>query len=186
MNIGGSIDEPVALELPAGFVVVDLPIAAGEDAHEVGRRAAEAAIAIVAPASTLAYEGTRPIVSSTASVSITHTRGRAIAVAGRVANIGVDLVDDSDIDRIARMAERYFTSSELALCTDELAYASVFAAKEAGLKALGLGLLDGGAFDRAWSVRVVSLDPPQIATDDVELDLVLGRASTATIAVVYR
>ncbi len=192
----------VEIELPAGFVVVDLPVAHGEDVHEAGRRAAAAAIAIVAPGSTLAYDGARPIVSSCfqesveSCVSITHTRGRAIAIAARCTRLGVDLVDHRDIARIERLAPRYL-ADERALLADasetrdaserdahEHRHAQCFAAKEAALKALGLGLLDGGAFDRAWPVRVVSLDPPRLAGAD--LTLVLGRAGASAIAVVYR
>jgi phosphopantetheinyl transferase (holo-ACP synthase) len=170
----------IAIDLPAGFAIIALPIG-GEDVHDVGRRAAEAAIAIVAPGAKLAHDGMRPVVDG-AAVSITHSRGTAVAVAARVEQLGIDLVDDADAARIAKLVDRYF-ADERALLDTPLACARCFAAKEAALKAFGLGLLDGGAFDRTWPVRVISLDPPRL---DGDLTLVFGRTGAATLAVVYR
>ncbi|MGE5187270.1 MAG: 4'-phosphopantetheinyl transferase superfamily protein, partial [Acidobacteriota bacterium] len=150
------------------------------DRHAAGRLAAELALAPLG--GTLAYAGTRPVVVGTdASVSITHGRTRALAVAARNARIGMQLVDDADDARLARLADRYL-HAERALATTPRARAACFAAKEAGLKALGLGLLDGGMFDDC-RVRVVSLDPPTLADG---LSLVVGRSGDATIAVAFQ
>ncbi|MFN0251883.1 MAG: 4'-phosphopantetheinyl transferase superfamily protein [Kofleriaceae bacterium] len=135
------------------------------------------------------------------SISLTHTRTQVFAVAARVAKLGIDLVDYDDA-RIARIAERFLTDEHDAierhverlladghdalarsLGADEAAAradarqrarAMCFAAKEAGLKALGLGLLDGGVLDGTSPVRVVELGPPRyapLASGDLELAL---------------
>ncbi|MDB4964269.1 MAG: hypothetical protein JWP01_4268 [Myxococcales bacterium] len=169
------------LALPAGFELAEVAIAPGADRHACGREAA--ALVLARLGGTLAYDGTRPIVvgTTTAAISITHGRTRALAVAARVARLGIDLVDDADDDRLARIADR-FLAPERAIATSPRARAACFAAKEAGLKALGLGLYDGGMFDDCV-VSVLSLEPPRIMPG--ELTLVLGRTADATLAVVY-
>lgn len=153
------------------------------DPHDAGQAAARAALASVAPAAVLGYEGTRPIVvGGGIAISITHSRTRAFAVAARVDRIGIDIVDDAD-PRIVRIAPRYLererafarTPGELARC---------FAAKEAGLKALGLGLLDGGMFETC-AVDVISLEPPRLATTSHPLSLVFSRAGSSTLAIAF-
>ncbi|MDQ3369481.1 MAG: 4'-phosphopantetheinyl transferase superfamily protein [Myxococcota bacterium] len=171
--------------LPAGFELAEVEIAPGADRHACGRRAATVALARLggaAGALALAYDGPRPIVvGATAAISISHGRSRAIAVAARVTRLGIDLVDDRDEDRLSRIAGR-FLASERAIATSAAARAACLAAKEAGLKALGLGLYDGGMFDDCV-VRVVSLEPPRLVP--AELCLVLGRVADGTIAVAY-
>jgi hypothetical protein len=170
----------VILALPTGFEVAEVEIHPGDDRHLCGKRAA--AIVLDRLGGTLVYDGTRPIVvGPTAAISITHGRTRALAIAARVARLGIDLVDDADDERLARIADR-FLAPERAIATSPRARAACFAAKEAGLKALGLGLYDGGMFD-VCAVTVRSLDPPRITPGD--LMLVLGRIADATIAVVY-
>lgn len=163
---------------PAGCVLVEAALEPGDDPHLAGRRLAESALAQLG--GTLAYDGTRPIVvGAQASISISHTRTRVAAIAGPVARLGIDLVDDADQERIARIAPRLFANAGSA----ESAVAQ-FAATEAALKALGLGLLDGGMFDRACPVHV-SLAPPRIVTTDGdELALVLGHLGCSTVAIV--
>jgi phosphopantetheinyl transferase (holo-ACP synthase) len=126
----------------------------------------------------LAYDGTRPIVvGADLAISITHGRTRAIAVVAPVARVGIDLVDDPE--RVARLAERYL-SAERSFANSPRELAACFAAKEAGLKALGLGLLDGGMFDDR-AVRVLSLDPPRLEG----LTLVLGSVPEGVLALAY-
>ena len=170
------------LAVPPGFVVVELPLPPGSDRHALGRRAAEQALATLG-AGTLAHEGTRPlVVGAHAAVSITHGKTRVLAVAAPVARVGIDLVDDADADRLARIAPRYLAAEcEADLATTPHGRAACFAAKEAALKALGLGLLDGGMFDHC-AVHVVSLDPPQLSGG---LTLVLGRTADGTVALAY-
>jgi hypothetical protein len=170
------------LALPDGFVVADVPIPLGGDRHAAGR---QAALAVLAPfGATLGHDGTRPVaIGADVAISITHARTRALAIAARAASVGIDLVDDADDERLARIAPRFLPS----FATTPEARRACFAAIEAGLKALGLGLLDGGVFERApvdhCAVRVSSLDPPRLEPD---LVLALGRVERATVAVAYR
>ena len=167
--------------LPAGFRLAEVAIAPGDDRHARGREAAALALAHL-PGATLDHEGTRPIVrGATSQISITHGRTRAFAIAAEVARLGIDLVDDAEDARLERLAERYL-SSERAIATTARERAACFAAKEAGLKALGLGLLDGGVFD-ACAVRVRSLAPPRL--EPGELTLLLHRIGDGTLAVAY-
>jgi 4'-phosphopantetheinyl transferase EntD len=166
--------------LPAGFVLVELPLGTKRDHHAVGRLAAEHALAQLGCGS-LAYDGPRPIVvGAEASVSITHGRTRALAIAARTARLGIDVVDHADEDRLARLAARYLRD-EVELATTPHTRAACFAAKEAGLKALGLGLLDGGMFD-ACAVRVLSLEPPRLSAG---LSLRVGRTESCSVAIAY-
>ena len=116
------------------------------------------------------------------AVSIAHAGAYAVAIAGPAAAFGIDIVPDSELDRLARLAPRYL-AAEAAIASTPAALAACFAAKEAGLKALGLGLLDGGMFDTC-AVTVTSLDPPRLEPED--LRLAIGRIDDATIAIVHR
>jgi 4'-phosphopantetheinyl transferase EntD len=154
---------------------------AGTDVHAAGRRAAKRALTTFG--ATLAYDGTRPIADRAGiAVSIAHAGSRAVAIAGPAAALGIDLVPDEEADRLARLAPRYL-AGEAVLATTPAARAACFAAKEAGLKALGLGLLDGGMFDTC-AVTVTSLDPPRLAPES--LTLAIRRTAGATLAIVYR
>ncbi len=173
--------------LPAGMATADLEIATGDDRHVQGRRAAMHALERLLGDVTgvsLAYEVTRPVVVGTATpvtISITHGRRRALAVASTYAQLGIDLCDDPD--RVARLSDRYLSAESALTITPQLA-ALCFAIKEAALKALGVGLLDGGVFDDAWPVRVVSLEPPRL--DPPELRVLHGRAPEGPFAICYR
>jgi phosphopantetheinyl transferase (holo-ACP synthase) len=167
-------------ELPDGFVLVEHVLESGADRHAVGRDAAAHALVMLGGGA-LAYDGPRPIVvGAPAAVSITHSRTRVLAIAARTRQLGIDIVDDSDAERLERLAGRYL-EAERGLATSAARRAACFAAKEAGLKALGLGLLDGGVFD-ACAVRVVSLEPPRLTAG---LALRLGRTHGATVAIAY-
>lgn len=174
---------PCDLELavPAGFAIGEARIAEGDDRHTQGRLAAARALALLGvPRARLGYEGARPIViGAELAISITHGRARALAIAGFARRVGVDLCDDAD--RLARLAERYL-AAERSIATTPRAFAACFAGKEAALKALGLGLLDGGVFDDC-AVRVVSLDPPRL--EPARLELVLGRVPEGSVAIAY-
>lgn len=166
------------LALPVGFHVARVPIGPTDDRHECGREAARRALAALGVSTPLLYEGTRPVVEG-AAVSITHSRRTALAVAARVSRLGIDLCDDDP--RLAALAER-FLIDEVSLAKTSLDLSACFAAKEAALKALGLGLVDGGVLD-GTAVRVISLAPPRLSHDGLHLSLT--RVSGGAIAVVY-
>lgn len=174
----------MTVQLPEGFCLGTAAIRPGDDRHVQGRRAAMHALAALLGDTTgiaIAYDGTRPVVTGAdVAISITHTRTHALAVAAPVRRLGIDLCDDDA--RLADLAERYL-AAERSLATTPEAVRACFAAKEAALKALGLGLLDGGAFDGAWGVRVVSLDPPRLEPEDLEL--VIGSLPEGTVAIAY-
>jgi len=169
------------IALPAGFQLARVDIGATGDRHACGREAARRALAALGedPAQ-LAYDGTRPIVAGgAASVSITHNRTTALAVAARVPRLGIDLCDDDP--RLPALAERFLVE-ELGILATPHALAACFAAKEAALKALGLGLVDGGVLD-GTAVRVLSLSPPRLSHHS--LHLVIARMAAGAVAVVY-
>jgi len=116
------------------------------------------------------------------AVSLSHSRTRVVAAAGRVASLGVDVCELSDAVRIRAMAGR-FLARERTLCSDDLTTAACWASKEAGLKALGLGLLDGGVFDGRARVTVAALEPPRF--DDARLLLAWRPSAGAVIAVAW-
>lgn len=167
------------LAVPDGFAIGEARIAAGQDRHAQGRLAAERALAEFGGDARLGYDGPRPIVlGADLAISITHGRVRALAVVAAVPRIGIDLCDDDA--RLAYLAERFL--AERSLATTPRARAACFAAKEAALKALGLGLLDGGMFD-ACVVRVISLDPPRL--EPATLALAIGRVPEGAVAIAY-
>jgi phosphopantetheinyl transferase (holo-ACP synthase) len=164
--------------------VVSVAIEPGDDRSARGRAAAALALARF-PGAALAYDGTRPIViGADAKISITHGRTRAYAIAAAVAKLGIDVVDDADHARLAWLADRYL-APERAIAVTARDRAACFAAKEAGLKALGKGLLDGGMFDPRCAVRVVSLAPPLL--DPPELSLAIARTTgdDGTLAIAF-
>ena len=184
------LPDGVTVVLPPGFVLVDCEVER-TDRHDAGKHAAQRALALLAPGSRLAYDGTQPVAirapgdREPLAISITHTRRRAFALAGRVERLGIDLVDDIDDDRYERMAPRYL-DRELSFAHTPRQVAACFAGKEAGLKALGLGLLDGGMFD-ACEVDVLALEPARIATrSSGKLALVFGRTEDGTLAIAWR
>jgi len=175
------------IALPSGFELARVAIGPHDDRHECGRRAAREALAAlgVDPAR-LGYDGTRPIVRTSTgdrdhglAVSITHNRTTALAVAAPVGRLGIDLCDDDP--RLPGLAERFLVD-ERAIATSPLELTACFAAKEAALKALGLGLVDGGVLD-GTAITVVSLDPPKLS--DEALALRVARVPGGAVAVVY-
>ncbi len=169
------------IALPAGFELSCVPINAHDNRHACGQLAARRALAALGedPA-LLAYDGTRPIVATRdVSISITHNRTTALAVAARVRRLGIDLCDDDP--RLAGLAARFLVDEQV-LVTSPQDLVACFAAKEAALKALGLGLVDGGVLD-GTAVTVVSLAPPRLSHAD--LRLAVARVAGGAIAVVY-
>ncbi len=170
------------IALPAGFELARVEIGPHDSRHACGRLAARRALAALGEdPDTLAYDGTRPIVASRdpIAVSITHNRTTALAVAARVRRLGIDLCDDDP--RLPGLAERFLVD-ELRMIATPQDLVACFAIKEAALKALGLGLVDGGVLD-GTAVTVVSLAPPRLS--QAELQLALARVACGAVAVVY-
>jgi 4'-phosphopantetheinyl transferase EntD len=168
------------LGLPAGFALGEAAV--GDDRHEAGRTAARAALTQLGSIGELGYDGTRPIVTGDdVRISITHGKRRAFAVASRVTRLGIDLADEDP--RLPALAMRYF-ATEHTFAQTPLELAACFAAKEAGLKALGLGLLDGDMFDDCV-IKVLSLAPPRLSCGLAALELVVRIVPEGVLAIVY-
>jgi phosphopantetheinyl transferase (holo-ACP synthase) len=102
-------------------------------------------------------------------LNITHTRKYAVAAAARFA-VGVDVCDDADGHRLARIERRVFSQGEADECQAHASpqnQAAVWAIKEAVLK-----LKIGGVFDPgARSVRIFSLDPARVGNPGVNVQV---------------
>lgn len=112
-------------------------------------------------------------------LNLSHTKGWAVAAAASD-RVGVDVCDDVDGLRIARIARRVFSEGEAEACGAFLSretQAAVWALKEAGLK-----LFIGGIFDPgARAIRVESLEPPRV-TATPPMRVVLLRLPDAAVA----
>lgn len=113
-------------------------------------------------------------------LNLSHTRGWAVAAAAKD-RVGVDVCDDVDGLRIARIARRVFSAGEAEACgafESQETQAAVWALKEAGLK-----LFIGGIFDPgARAIRVDSLDPPKVSATPA-MRVALLRLPDAAVAV---
>ncbi len=148
-----------------------------------GRRAARSALDAFGAGLVLAHDGSRPIVTGgDASISISHTRRIAVAVVGRTP-LGVDLCELERGPRLWALIPRFATPREQALIASDRDAVVLWAAKEAGLKALGLGLLDGGVFDdpEHSPVHLASL----VAYARPDLSLVIEDRGDAILALAY-
>jgi holo-[acyl-carrier protein] synthase len=110
--------------------------------------------------------------------------GAEVGRSGRVVGVGIDAVDldrfAGVLDRHGRMAERLFTRGELAYAraaSDPVRRLSTrFAAKEATMKALGVGL---GAFPfHDVEVIRIGLDPPWLVLHGAAETLAVGAGVT--------
>lgn len=117
-------------------------------------------------------------VQQTLFVSLSHTDHWAVAAVAPFP-VGVDVADDEDGARLPRIAARVFSEGEAEACGAHESVASqaaVWALKEAGLK-----LHIGGVFSPgARSMRVLSLDPPQVGNP--ALAVALYRVEGAAVA----
>lgn len=136
-----------------------------------GQAAAADALAQLESGLTLGYEGSRPIVlgGHALAISISHSRELAVAVVGHVARLGIDLCEYDRGAQIRAIAPRFLTAAEcelIAVDRDAPAlWAALWAAKEAGLKALGRGLealfdVPGLHTPRLPAIEIRSLAPP--------------------------
>ena len=113
-------------------------------------------------------------------INLSHTRGWAVAAVA-TSRVGIDVCDDVDGERIARIARRVFSEGEAEACgafTSRETQAAVWALKEAGLK-----LFIGGVFDPgARAIRVESLTPPRVVANPA-MQVALLRLPDAALAV---
>ena len=119
---------------------------------------------------------------TTAAISISHGRRLAVAVVGTVARLGIDLCEHDRGPRIRALGPRFLTVTECELLVTDRDAAAIWAAKEAGLKAFGLGLHDG-LIDRC-PIEIRSLVPPRYAAS-TQLALHVEHHSDAVLAVAY-
>ncbi len=112
-------------------------------------------------------------------INLSHTKGWAVAAVA-TSRVGVDVCDDVDGERIARVARRVFSEGEAEACgafESRETQAAVWALKEAGLK-----LFIGGVFDPgARAIRVESLTPPRV-TANPPMQVALLRLPNAALA----
>jgi phosphopantetheinyl transferase (holo-ACP synthase) len=112
-------------------------------------------------------------------INLSHTKGWAVAAVAK-GRVGVDVCDDVDGERIARIARRVFSEGEAEQCgafQSRETQAAVWALKEAGLK-----LFIGGVFDPgARAIRVESLEPPRV-TANPPMQIALLRLPDAALA----
>lgn len=113
-------------------------------------------------------------------LNLSHTKGWAVAAVA-TSRVGVDVCDDVDGERIARIARRVFSEGEAEACgafQSRETQAAVWAMKEAGLK-----LFIGGVFDPgARAIRVESLAPPRVIANPM-MQVALLRLPDAAVAV---
>jgi phosphopantetheinyl transferase len=113
-------------------------------------------------------------------INLSHTKGWAVAAVAH-SRVGVDVCDDVDGERIARIARRVFSDGEAEACgafQSRETQAAVWALKEAGLK-----LFIGGIFDPgARAIRVESLSPPRVVATPA-MQVALLRLPDAAVAV---
>lgn len=113
-------------------------------------------------------------------LNLSHTKGWAVAAVA-FARVGVDVCDDVDGERIARIARRVFNQGEAEACgafQSRETQAAVWALKEAGLK-----LFIGGVFDPgARAIYVQSLTPPRVVASPA-MQVALLRLPDAAVAV---
>ena len=113
-------------------------------------------------------------------INLSHTKGWAVAAVAP-SRVGIDVCDDVDGERIARIARRVFSEGEAEACgafVSRETQAAVWALKEAGLK-----LFIGGVFDPgARAIRVESLTPPRVVAQPA-MQVALLRLPDAALAV---
>ncbi|MDP3158212.1 MAG: 4'-phosphopantetheinyl transferase superfamily protein [Archangium sp.] len=113
-------------------------------------------------------------------INLSHTKGWAVAAVAP-SRVGIDVCDDVDGERIARIARRVFSEGEAEACgafASRETQAAVWALKEAGLK-----LFIGGVFDPgARAIRVESLTPPRVVAQPA-MQVALLRLPDAALAV---
>jgi phosphopantetheinyl transferase len=150
-----------------------------------GRLAARAALAALLGGPADGYvigrddDGAPVALGTAAKVSITHGRRWAVAAAGHVARLGIDLCEITRAPNVARIAPRFLAAEERALPACAADWAALWALKEAACKALRLGVFDGGLA----ASRVAALAPAAYAWPELSVELEVGDEDV--VAVVY-
>jgi 4'-phosphopantetheinyl transferase EntD len=114
-------------------------------------------------------------------VSISHAANLAVAAAGFVASLGVDLCPLAAAPRVQRVARRFLAAEEQALPANDADWATLWALKEAAAKALRSGLLEGGL----RVSRVAALAPPGFAWPALQVDVETLDDPAAILAIVW-
>ena len=122
-----------------------------------------------------------PVVVGAADVriSISHGRAHAVAAAGRVARLGIDLCEIARAPNVERIAQRFLHADERALPRTPAEWALLWTLKEAAAKALWRGLFDGGLV----ASRIAELMPAHFAASDLVAMTEIG--ANDVVAVVY-
>ncbi|HEY3020477.1 MAG TPA: 4'-phosphopantetheinyl transferase superfamily protein, partial [Solirubrobacteraceae bacterium] len=115
---------------------------------------------------------------TTARVSITHGRRWAVAAAGHVERLGVDLCEVARAPNVARISRRFLADEERALPACAADWATLWALKEAACKALRLGVFDGGL----RASRVAALAPARYAWLALTVAVEVGAEDVVVVA----
>jgi 4'-phosphopantetheinyl transferase EntD len=146
-----------------------------------GRRAARAALAALGYTDACIGrddDGAPVALGLEVAVSISHGRRWAVAAAGRVARLGVDLCELARAPNVRRVSARFLAAEERALPASDADWAALWALKEAAAKALRLGLFGGGL---AGS-RVAALSPARYAWPALVAELEVGAEDAVALA----
>ena len=150
-----------------------------------GRLAARAALsALLGPAAEglvvgREEDGAPVVVGADVALSISHGRRWAVAAAGRVAKLGIDLCEIGRAPNVERIAKRFLHEDERALPRSAADWALLWALKESAAKLLRRGLFDGGLA----ASRVVALAPAAFSDAAFEVTTEIG--DDDCVAVVY-
>lgn len=126
-----------------------------------------------------ADDGAPIVVGVEAQISISHGRHWAVAAAGRVAQLGIDLCELGRAANVERISRRFLAEEERNLPRTAAEWATLWALKEAAAKALRRGLFDGGLA----ASRVATIAPPAFTWPHLEVLLEVGEDDA--VAIVY-
>jgi 4'-phosphopantetheinyl transferase EntD len=126
-----------------------------------------------------ADDGAPQVEGADVALSLSHGKKFAVAAAGRVARLGIDLCEIARAPNVERIAGRFLHADERSLPRTPADWALLWALKEAAAKALRRGLFDGGL---AGS-RVVSLSPTggSFAFPDFVVETEIGEEDVTAI-----
>jgi 4'-phosphopantetheinyl transferase EntD len=149
-----------------------------------GRTAARAALAALLGGPVERYvigradDGAPVALGTEARVSISHGRRWAVAAAGHVARLGVDLCEIARAPSVARISRRFLAEEERVLPACASDWATLWALKEAACKVLRLGVFDGGLI----ASRVATLMPAAYAWPALTVEIEVGEEDVVAVA----